>query len=80
MELHSFYRDGYYGFSYCWIVLLREVYDFGRDLRDSPFGWDLLCAVSTCILTTPLFSLVVCCVIDIAVPCKESQHQVEEGL
>ena len=80
MEFHSFYRDGYYGFSYCWIVLLREVYDFDRDLRDSHFGWDLLCAVSMCIITTLAFSLVVCCVIDKAVPWKDSQLKVEEGL
>ena len=42
-----------------------SVYGFGRDF---PHGWDLFCAVSMCILTSPGFFIVVCCVIDIAVP------------
>ena len=32
-----------------------SVYGFGRDLRDFPHGWDLFCAVSMCILTSPAF-------------------------
>ena len=39
------------------------MYDVGSDYRDFPLGWDLLCAVSMCILTTPTFSLVGCCMI-----------------
>ena len=42
------------------VLLAREtegasVYGFGRDLRDFPYGWDLFCAVSMCILTSPAF-------------------------
>ena len=62
------------------VLLVREtggtsVYDFGRDLRNFPYGWDLFWAVSMCILTTPAFLLV----IDIAVglPWTEARLEVE---
>ena len=86
MEFHSFQNLGITDLVFVGVVLLvketggTSVYDFGRDLLDFPFGWDLFCAVSMYILTTPAFSLVVCCVIDIAVPWKESRLEVEEGL
>ena len=86
MEFYSFQNLGITDLVFVGVVLLvREtggtsVYDFGRDLRDFPFGWDLFCAVSMYILTTPVFLSVVCCVIDIAVPWIESRLEVEEGL
>ena len=41
------------------VLLVREtggisVHVFDRDLGDFPFGWDLFCAVSMCILSQHL--------------------------
>ena len=38
-----------------------SVYGFGGNLRDFPYGWDLFCAVSMCILTSPRFYSSVLC-------------------
>ena len=74
--------------SVCVVLLVRETggtsvyrYDFVRDLKDS-LSVGIYSVQFPCVFleSTPAFSLVVWCVIDIAVPSRESRLEVEEGL
>ena len=56
------------------------VYDCGKDLTDFDFGGSVVWGIRTGDLVIPAFSFVKCCVIDKAVPWKDSCDDVDDGL